>query len=94
MKKVLIMVAAFAFLAACNNSKKGAWTDEDKQKAKDELTKIETSLAILGDKKQAYFDCYLDKIEDNYEDFDAAKKDNSGCEKIIIECMNTVFAGK
>jgi predicted small secreted protein len=40
MKKVLIMVAAFAFLAACNNSKKGAWTDEDKQKAKDELTKI------------------------------------------------------
>jgi hypothetical protein len=94
MKKVLMMVAAVAFLVACNGSKKGAWSDEDKQKAKDEVKKAEASLDVLGDKKQAYVDCYLDKIEDNYENFDAANKDQKGCEKHAMDCVQDIFAGK
>lgn len=89
-----MLIVAVAFLVACNGSKKGAWSDADKKQAKDELKNIEASLGILGDKKQAYIDCYLNKIEDNYESFDAAQKDNNGCGKIFVECMDNVFAGK
>jgi hypothetical protein len=94
MKKVLMMVAAVAFLVACNGSKKGAWSDEDKQKAKDEVKKVEASLDVLGDKKQAYIDCYLDKIEDNYDNFDAANKDQKGCEKHAMDCVKDIYAVK
>ncbi len=94
MKKIVMMVAAVAFLVACNGSKKGAWSEEDKQKAKDEVKKVEASLDVLGDKKQDYIDCYLEKIEDNYDNFDAANKDQKGCEKYAMDCVQDIFKGK
>jgi len=94
MKKVFIAVAAIALLASCDSSKKGAWSKEEKDKASAEMKKIESSLDALGDKKQQYIDCYLGKIEDNYNNFDEANKDQKGCEKLAMECANDVILGK
>ncbi len=94
MKKVFLAVAAIAFLASCNSSKKGAWSQEDKDKANAEIKKVESSLDALGDKKQQYIDCYLGKIEDNYNNFDEANKDQKGCEKLAMDCANEVILGK
>jgi len=91
MKKIITLVASLAFLVACNGSKKGAWSDEDKKKANDEIKKVESSLDVLGDKKQVYIDCYLDKIEDGYENFDAANKDQKGCEKFAMDCVKEIY---
>ena len=85
------MVASIAFLVACNGSKKGAWSDDDKKRANEEIKKVESKLDILGDKKQGYIDCYLDKLENNYENFDAANKDAKGCEKHAMDCLNDIY---
>lgn len=95
MKKVFMMIAAVAFLMACNGSKKGAWSDEDYQKAKDELKNVDSTLAFfLGSKKEAYVNCFLEKLENNYENFDASQSDKKGCEKHAVDCMQDVVSGK
>lgn len=87
MKYIFYSIAVSAMLVSCSGSKKGAWSDDDKKKANDEMKKVESSLDILGDKKQQFIDCYLDKIEDNYDNFDAANKDEKGCSKLATDCM-------
>ena len=95
MKKVLMMILAVAFLVACNGSVKGAWSDEDKQKVIDEVNNVESTLDfLLGNKKDSYVNCYLEKLENNYEDFDAAYEDKKGCEKHAVDCMQDVLIGK
>jgi len=88
------MIASVAFLVACNGSKKGAWSDEDKKRADDEVKKVESSLDVLGDKKEAYINCYLDKLENNYKSFDDANKDQKGCEKHALDCIQDIYAEK
>ncbi|MFM7682156.1 MAG: hypothetical protein ACKO7P_05350 [Bacteroidota bacterium] len=87
MKYFFYSIALSAMLVSCSGSKKGAWSDDDKKKANDEIKKVESSLDILGDKKQKFIDCYLEKVEDNYDNFDAANIDEKGCEKLAIDCM-------
>lgn len=93
MKKLILFVATAALIVSCNSSKKGAWSDEDKKKANDEMKKVGSSLDMLGDKKQVFIDCYLEKIEDNYDNFEAANKDQKGCEKQATSCMQEVILG-
>lgn len=78
-------------LVACNQSKKGDWNDEDKQKAKDEMAKVESQLSVLGDKKDVFINCYLEKVEDNYTNFEEANKDQPGCTKLATECAGELF---
>ncbi len=92
MKKFLIVFSAAMLLFACGEkSKKGAWTEKDKEKANSEIKKVEKDLDLLGDKKQAYIDCYLEKIENSYDNFLAADSDEKGCEKLAIECGEEIF---
>jgi hypothetical protein len=94
MKNVLMMISTVAFLVACDGSEKGAWSDEDKQKVIDEVKNVESTLDfILGNKKEAYVNCYLEKLENNYEDFDAAYEDKEGSEKYAVDCMQDVLIG-
>ncbi|NCA22962.1 MAG: hypothetical protein EBS86_17780 [Crocinitomicaceae bacterium] len=94
MKKIFLMVSAVVLLAACNGSKKGAWSEDDKKLANEEIKKAGSSLDALGDKKDAYVDCYLEKLEDNYENFDAANSDQKGCEKHAMDCATEIILGK
>ena len=43
---------------------------------------------MLGDQTDAYLDCYLEKIENNYDNFDAANSDEPGCTELAQECMS------
>ena len=87
MKYIFYSIAVTAMLVSCSGSKKGAWSDEDKKKADDEMQKVGSSLDILGDKKEVFIDCYLEKIEDNYDKCDAANTDEKGCAKLASDCM-------
>jgi hypothetical protein len=92
MKKSFIIVVSILLLTACGQtSKKGAWNKEDKDRANKEIKKVEADLSILGDKKQAYIDCYLEKLENNYDNFSAADTDEKGCEKLAIDCATELM---
>jgi hypothetical protein len=92
MKKIFYTIAVAAMIVSCSGSKKGAWSEDDKKKANDEMKKIGTSLDMLGEKKQVFIDCYLEKIEDNYDNFDAANKDEKGCAKHASTCMQEIIS--
>lgn len=87
MKKIILTVAVALVLVSCGqSSKKGAWSQEDKDKFNKEMEKVKGSLDVLGDKKQAYIDCYWKKVEANYENFEKANSDVSGCQKLAMDC--------
>ena len=44
MKYIFYSIAVTAMLVSCSGSKKGAWSDEDKKKADDEMQKVGSSL--------------------------------------------------
>jgi hypothetical protein len=50
------------------------------------MDRVKGSLDVLGDKKQAYIDCYWKKVEANYENFEKANSDVSGCQKLAMDC--------
>lgn len=87
MKYVFFSFTLTVMLASCSGSKKGAWSDDDKKKANDEMKFVEFALEKFGDKKQVIIDCFLEKVEDNYDNFDAANKDDKGCAKLATDCV-------
>jgi hypothetical protein len=92
MKKSFIIIGSILLLTACGQtSKKGAWNKEDKDKANQEIKKVDADLSILGDKKQAYVDCYLEKLENNYDNFTAADSDEKGCAKLAVDCVTELM---
>lgn len=92
MKKVVFIVSLLVLFTACETSQKGAWSEEDKAMAQAEMDKIEGELDELGELKQPYIDCYLEKVEANFSSFYAADSDVEGCEKLAEECANEIMS--
>tara|TARA_B100001758_G_C18276838_1_gene539429 strand:- start:68 stop:352 length:285 start_codon:yes stop_codon:yes gene_type:complete len=89
MKKGLLTIGLFAFLAigmvSCESSKKGAWTDSDKDELRDVLaTEGEITDTLLQN-------CMIGKYEAAYESFYDADTDEKNNEvnalKFYTECM-------
>jgi len=92
MRKALFVILGLVLITACESSKKGAWSQADKDLANAEIAKIEGELDALGENKQAFIDCYLEKVEDNYSSFAEADADMAGCEALSMECATEVFS--
>lgn len=69
----------------------GNWNEEDKAKADAAIAAIDADLAVFGEHKQDFIDCYLGKIENNYSSFASADSDLEGCSKIAEECAGEVM---
>jgi len=97
MKKLIVMSLAALFLASCGGSKKGAWSDEDKEKARQEMEKGIRETGIRengGDPKEMkeLIDCAIKKCEENYENFEEV--DNASeqeAAKILSDCMASLM---
>lgn len=72
-------------------SSKGNWTNDEIEKAKAELEKVDDQLAAFGDKKEAFKECYLQKIIDNYDNFNQANVDLNGCSMLAEACSQEVL---
>lgn len=85
MKKTTLFFLCSLLILSCK-SKKGNWTDSDKQKAREEVEKFSSSLEILGKNKQICYDCYMEELEKKYENSDSAMNDSNGRDQILMEC--------
>ena len=85
MKKIALLFCLALVFVACK-SKKGSWTSSDKEKARKEVEKFTSSLAILGKNKKKCFDCYMIAIEKKYENNDSASNDANGRNLILMDC--------
>lgn len=95
MKKTFIVLASLSLivLTSCGGSSKGNWTDEDKEKARSEMNSERAQMdALIGkEKTDAFIDCAVEKVEENYDNFDAADSDREGIEKIAEDCMKEIM---
>ncbi len=92
MKKLIVISFAALFLAACGGSKKGAWSDEDKEKARKEMEKGIRESGVDPKIMKEFIDCAIKKFEENYENFEEADNasDQEG-EKIVSDCTASLM---
>lgn len=87
---VVVMLTSL-ILTSCGGSVKGKWTEDDKQKFRNEVEGIE-ELSVLAENKTKWIECYLNKCEATYSSFEEADSDEKGLEKIQDACLSEVFA--
>lgn len=73
-----------------NGSVLGNWSDKDKNKFRADMRKVK-ELSNLGNKKNAWIECYLAKCEENYSCYFEANLDEEGVEAYATECASTVM---
>ena len=94
MKKIILLSTSALLLVSCNGSKKGAWTQEDKTKARNYIKQSEGPLDFLGNNKEQFVQCYLEKVENTYENFDDANADTKGCDNLTANCLGEILMSK
>jgi hypothetical protein len=87
MKKIIGFTFSILLLVACG-SKKGAWTEEEKEKAIQSLEKHKAEIEAFGKDKQAFIDCYVEKMEQRYENFDASTE--AGRNLVVVDCIKPI----
>ena len=91
MKITLLVIFTGLLFAANAQSITGDWSKKDKKLAKKAVKAVEKDLEVLGDNKQPYIDCYLEKIENNYSSFRAADSDVEGCANLAKACATEIL---
>lgn len=86
--KIALLSAFTMVLSSC-----GGWSQEDKDKLQETLDAIRPTIEYaMGDKTDAYLDCYSEKVQENYDSFEEADNDAPGCAKLATECAEEVMA--
>ncbi len=67
----------------------GKWSERDKKLYFDEMNK--TDFSTLGDVKDDYINCYLNKLENNFQSIRLANLDTLKCETLALECASELF---
>jgi hypothetical protein len=88
---MIFLVVISLIFYGCNGSKKGNWSETDKQKFRKDMYAIE-ELSNFGGNKSKWIECYLSKCEANYSSYYEADQDEKGCEKIASECRDEVLS--
>jgi hypothetical protein len=92
MKTIFFSALLSFMLVSCgNSSKKGAWSETDKNFLREEIKKVDSSFDAFGESKEAYIACYMDKLEANYSNFNEANADGKGCEMLAMECLDVLL---
>ena len=88
---MLFLVSVTLIHVGCDVSKKGKWSERDKQKFLKDVNAVE-ELSDFGENKSKWVECYLSKCEANYSSYFQANQDIKGCEKLALACNEEVFA--
>ena len=97
MKKFILPLAAALgiILTSCGEgSEKGNWSEEDREKFDEVMEENAGSLEAMGDLKEEFIECYYEKLEANYENFEEADGDIEGAKKYAQECTEELLYGK
>jgi len=93
MKKMILALCIISLISSCERSRKGHWTDSDKNKFNNECQKELRS--VIDDKsiRKRFCDCTLEKVEDKYDsynDLDKRGTEEAG-EKLGRECATSMI---
>lgn len=88
---LLSLVLLSMGLLSCNNSKKGNWSEADKRKFHQEMSKVK-ELDNFKENKKDFIDCYFQKVEATYSSFFEADIDEEGLTVLAEDCVREVFS--
>lgn len=87
MKLFFILITSLSLVACAAKSTKGKWNDEDRNEAMKDVKEFSSALETVGSAKDQCFDCYIDSLEEIYDNYDAAKKLNEDDRlSILMDC--------
>jgi hypothetical protein len=86
--KLFFVLLTSLTLAACGaTSTKGKWNDEDRKEALSDVKEFSSALETVGSAKDMCYDCYIDSLDQIYDNYDAAKKLNEDDRlSILMDC--------
>jgi hypothetical protein len=90
MKKSILFILLLFVSLSCE-SKKGAWTFEDKEKARTSIESALKSEGINPKDMQDAIDCCVRRLEIYYENFEEAEFDEEGATKLCLDCLMKDF---
>lgn len=96
MKQLLFILLATTILFSCNTSTRSNWSELDKNLTREQLNEeldssYEAEHLTIGE-KNAYLDCVIRKLEQEYNSPREADKDLYGIETLCVECVNEINA--
>lgn len=87
MKLIFVLVTSFTLFACTASSTKGKWNEKDRQEALKDVKEFSSALESVGSAKNMCYDCYIDSLEQIYDNYDAAKKLNEDDRlSILMDC--------
>jgi hypothetical protein len=87
MKLVFIILTSLSLFACGAASEKGKWNEADREEAMKDVKTYSSAIETVGSQKDLCFDCYVDSLEKNYDNYEAAKRLNE-CDRlgILMDC--------
>lgn len=87
MKLIFVLATSLVLFACGASSTKGKWNDNDRQEALKDVKEFSSALGTVGSAKNLCYDCYIDSLEQIYDNYDAAKKLNEDDRlSILMDC--------
>jgi hypothetical protein len=87
MKLIFVLVTSLVLFACSASSTRGKWNDKDRQEAMKDVKEFSSALETVGSAKDKCYDCYIDSLEQIYDNYDAAKKLNEDDRlSILMDC--------
>ena len=73
-----------------NGSVKGKWSESDKKRFFEDIDGSE-EVSSLGEDKEIWVDCYLNKVQTTFASYYEANMNEEQCEKLVLECNVEAF---
>jgi hypothetical protein len=87
MKLIFVLVTSLFLFSCGGTSTKGKWNDQDRTEALKDVKEYASALETVGSAKDMCYDCYIDSLEQIYDNYDAAKKLNEDDRlSILMDC--------
>lgn len=84
---IVLILILLTFSSCGEKSRRGQWTDTDKQAARAELEGIRQSIqSSMGSNSEKFISCYLETLENKYSNFEEASNDFDGRARLAMEC--------
>ena len=91
MKITFYILVLSTLLASCNSSTKGNWSEADKKQAREAINLSSNDYEYLGEDKNEFTECFLEKVENEFSSYKMANMDTKGRKALWDSCMDELI---
>lgn len=92
MKNIFYILTLVFLITSCNSSTKGNWSASDKKRALDAANEVMVQEGASSENTDFLKNCFLEKVEQQFNSLDEANEDVAGLNKVTEECLQELYA--